>query len=160
MCVNHITQEYHSEEHLTADTCIGWNRNFPSAVKHSLTVRTSGRRGQGGGLEINANNILSEKNSNVSCDFKVCKSVYHRTIQIDHQADATIFQFIILTFIYSSTCFGRSPAHHQELNDCSSSLWLYLRIVVKVVLCSWLGRPAGNKGTLITLKQNKIIQTR
>jgi hypothetical protein len=59
-------------------------------------------------------------------------------IQIDHQPDATIFQFIILTFIYSSTCFGRSPAHHQELNDCSSSLWFYLRIV----LCSWSGRPA------------------
>jgi hypothetical protein len=35
-------------------------------------------------------------------------------IQITHQPDATIFQFIILTFIYSSTCFGRSPAHHQE----------------------------------------------
>ena len=32
-------------------------------------------------------------------------------------------QFIILTFIYSTTCFGRSPAHRQELNDCSSSLW-------------------------------------
>ena len=37
------------------------------------------------------------------------------TIQINHQPDATIFQFIILTFIYSSTCFGRFPAHHQEL---------------------------------------------
>jgi hypothetical protein len=42
-----------------------------------------------------------------------------------------------------STCFGRFPAHHQELNDCSGSLWFYLRIVVIVVLCSWLGRPAG-----------------
>ena len=51
--------------------------------------------------------------------FKVCKSVYHRTIQINHQPDVTIFQFIILTFIYSFTCFRRSPAHHQELNDCS-----------------------------------------
>jgi len=30
---------------------------------------------------------------------KICKSVHHRTIQIDHQPDATIFQFIILTFI-------------------------------------------------------------
>jgi hypothetical protein len=29
--------------------------------------------------------------------------------------------FFIVTFIYSSTCFGRSPAHHQELNDSSSS---------------------------------------
>ena len=27
------------------------------------------------------------------------------------------FQIIILTFVYSSTCFGRCPAHHQELND-------------------------------------------
>ena len=46
------------------------------------------------------------------------------------------FQFIILTFVCSSTCFGRIPAHHQELNDCSGSLWFYLRIVVIV------GRPA------------------
>ena len=74
--------------------------------------------------------------------FKVCKSVHHRTIQINHQPDATIFHFIILTFIYSSTCFGRFPARHQELNDCSGSLWFYLRIVVIVVLCSWSGRPA------------------
>jgi hypothetical protein len=50
-----------------------------------------------------------------------------RVIQINHQPDAKIFQFIILTFIYNSTCFGRCPAHHQELNDCSGSLWFYLR---------------------------------
>jgi hypothetical protein len=57
-------------------------------------------------------------------------------IQINHQPDATVIQFIILTFVYSSACFGRFPAHHQELNDCSGSLWFYLRIVVIVVLCS------------------------
>jgi len=51
-------------------------------------------------------------------------------IQINHQPDATIFQFIILMFVYSSTRFGRFPAHHQELNDCSGSLWFYLRITV------------------------------
>jgi hypothetical protein len=51
-------------------------------------------------------------------------------IQINHQPDATIFQFIILTFVYSSKCFGRFTAHHQELYDCSGSLWFYLRIVV------------------------------
>jgi len=62
--------------------------------------------------------------------------MHHRTIQINHQPDATIFQFIILTFVYSPTCFGRFPAHHQELNDCSGSLWFYLRIVVTVMLCS------------------------
>jgi hypothetical protein len=50
------------------------------------------------------------------------------------------FQFIILMFIYSSTCFGPSPAHHQELSDCSSSLWFYVRIVVIDVQCSWSGR--------------------
>jgi hypothetical protein len=43
------------------------------------------------------------------------------------------FQFIILTFVYSSTCFGRFPAHQQKLNDCSDSFWFYLRIVVTVV---------------------------
>jgi len=62
--------------------------------------------------------------------------VHHRSIQINHQPDTTIFQFIILTFTYSSTCFGLFPAHHQELNDCSGSLWFYLRFVVTVVLCS------------------------
>jgi len=71
---------------------------------------------------------------------RVCKSVHHRTIQINHQPDATIFQFIILTFIYSSTCFGRFPAHHQALNDYNGSLWFYLCIVVTVVLFSWSGR--------------------
>jgi hypothetical protein len=68
--------------------------------------------------------------------------VHHRTIKINHQPDATVFQFIILTFVYSPTCFGRFPAHHQEPNYCSGSLWLYLRIVVTVVLCSWSGRSA------------------
>ena len=47
-------------------------------------------------------------------------------------------QFIILTFIYSSTCFKRPHAYHQELNNCSSSLWFYLRSVVVVGLA---GRP-------------------
>jgi hypothetical protein len=62
-----------------------------------------------------------------------------------------MFLFIILTFVYSSTCFGRFPAHHQELNDCGGSLWFYLRIVVKVVLCSWSGRPAIENNTAVTM---------
>jgi hypothetical protein len=70
--------------------------------------------------------------------------VHHRTIQINHQPNAIIFQFIILKFVHSSTCFGRFPAHHQERNDCSGSLWFCLRIVVIVVLCSWSGRPTTN----------------
>jgi hypothetical protein len=47
--------------------------------------------------------------------------------------------------MYSSTCFGRPHAHHQKLNDCSSSLWFYLRIVVTAVLCSWSGYPHDTK---------------
>jgi hypothetical protein len=70
-------------------------------------------------------------------------------IQINHQPDATVYQFIILTFIYSSTCFGRFPAHHQELNDCSGSLWFYLRVVVIAVLCSWSARSRPEAATAV-----------
>jgi hypothetical protein len=45
------------------------------------------------------------------------------------------FQFIIVTFVYSSTGFGLFPTHHQVLNNCSGRLWFYLRIVVTAVLC-------------------------
>jgi endonuclease V-like protein UPF0215 family len=36
--------------------------------------------------------------------------------------------------MYSSTCFGRPHAHHQKLNNCSSSLWFYRWSVVVAVL--------------------------
>jgi len=32
-------------------------------------------------------------------------------------------QVYYLSFKYSSTCFGHPRAHHQELNNCCSSLW-------------------------------------
>jgi len=51
-------------------------------------------------------------------------------------------QYIVLTFIYSSTCFGRLHTYHQELNNCSSSLWFYLRSVVIAVLLVVVG-PFG-----------------
>jgi hypothetical protein len=38
--------------------------------------------------------------------------VHHRTIQINHQLDATIFQFIILTFV----CL--QPARPRTQHDC------------------------------------------
>ena len=84
--------------------------------------------------------------------------MHHRTIQINHQPDATIFQFIILTFIYSSTCFGRFPAHHQELSDCSGSLWFYLRIVVTAVLCSWSGRPDHEINKAVNKHQDNKLE--
>jgi len=45
-----------------------------------------------------------------------------------------ISQVYYLTFMYGSTCFGRSHGHHQELNNCSSSLWFYRWSVVVAVL--------------------------
>jgi len=51
------------------------------------------------------------------------KFVHHRTIQINHQPNATIFQFIILTFIYSSTCFGLFPAHLRSSMTAVLSCW-------------------------------------
>jgi len=48
-------------------------------------------------------------------------------------------QLCHLTFIYSSTCFGRPHAHHQELNNCSSNLWFYLRSAVIAVLLVVIG---------------------
>jgi hypothetical protein len=80
----------------------------------------------------------------------IFKSVHHRTIQINHQPDATIFHFIILTLVYSSTCFRHFPAHHQDLNDCSGSLWFYLRIVVTSMLCLWSGRPNHKHSMTVT----------
>jgi hypothetical protein len=62
-----------------------------------------------------------------------------KSIQINHQLDATISPVYYLTFIFNSTCFGRPHAHHQELNNCSSSLWFYLRSVVIAVLSVVVG---------------------
>ena len=62
-----------------------------------------------------------------------------------NQPDATISPVYYLTFTYSSTCFGRPHAHHQELNNCSSGLWFYLRSVVIAVLLVVVGQVMGNR---------------
>jgi hypothetical protein len=46
--------------------------------------------------------------------------------------------------MYSSTCFGRLHACHQELNNCSSSLWFYGWSVVIAVLMMVVG-PHNNQ---------------
>jgi hypothetical protein len=77
--------------------------------------------------------------------------VHNRTIQTNHQPEATIFQFIFLKFVYISTCFGRFPAHRQEINDCRGSLWFYLRIVVTVVLLFVVGPASREKELCLKL---------
>jgi len=56
-----------------------------------------------------------------------------------NQLDTTTSQVYYLTFMYSSTCFGRPHVHHQELNNCSSSLWFYRWNVVIAVLLVVVG---------------------
>jgi hypothetical protein len=41
--------------------------------------------------------------------------------------------------MYRSICFWRPHAHHQELNNCSSSLWFYRWSVVVAVLLVVVG---------------------
>jgi len=94
--------------------------------------------------------------TNCIIKWKAGESNWYKAIQINHQPDATIFQFIILTFIYSSTCFELFPTHHQELNNCSGSLWFCLRIVVTVVLCSWSDRPAETCWAVNKRQDNKL----
>jgi hypothetical protein len=64
-----------------------------------------------------------------------------KIIQINHKPDAPIFPVFYLTFIYRSTRFRRPHVHHQELKNCCSSLWFYLRSVVKAVLLVVMARP-------------------
>jgi hypothetical protein len=75
-----------------------------------------------------------------------CVASIKRNIHIHIQQDATLhslnksptrcnnFPVYYPDVYYRSTRFGRFPTHYQELNDCKSSLWFYLRIVLIVVL--------------------------
>ena len=55
-----------------------------------------------------------------------------------------ISQVYYLTFMYGSTCFGCPHAHHQELNNSSSSLWFYRWSVVAAVLLDVIGPDRPN----------------
>jgi len=56
-----------------------------------------------------------------------------------NQLDATISQVYYLTLMYSLTCSGRSHTYHQELNNCSSSLWFCRWSLVIAVLLVVVG---------------------
>ena len=63
-------------------------------------------------------------------------------LQINHQLDATISPFYYHDVYLQLNMFLASSLHHEELNNCSSSLWFYLRSVVIAVLLLVVG-PAG-----------------
>ena len=72
--------------------------------------------------------------------FKVYKSLHYHTIQINQPTRCNNLSSLLLDVIYSSTCFGRPHAHHQELDNCSSSLWFNRCSVVIAVLLVGRGR--------------------
>jgi hypothetical protein len=68
------------------------------------------------------------------------------------------FQFIILTFIYSSTRFGRPHTHQQELKNSNGSLWFYLRSVVTAVLLVVVGPVITGPTTTSTTAITKLLR--
>jgi hypothetical protein len=76
----------------------------------------------------------------------ICKRRHNKLFKEINQPDATVSQVYYWTFMYSSTRVGRPHAHHQELNNCSSSLWFYRWSVVIAVLFVVVG-PAGTTTT-------------
>jgi len=68
--------------------------------------------------------------------------VHHRTIQINHQPDATIFQFFYPDVYLQLNMFRAFSRPLSGARWLQRQPWLYLRIVVTVLLCSWWGRPA------------------
>jgi hypothetical protein len=79
---------------------------------------------------------LEKNESQIShnVNFKFVSLCTIRWFKWINQPVATIPPVYYLMFIYSSTCFGRPHDHHQELSNCSSSLWFYLRSVVTALL--------------------------
>jgi hypothetical protein len=77
---------------------------------------------------------------------KIYKSVHHHIFQISQPTRYNDFSSILLDVMCSSTCFGRPHAHHQELNNCSRSLWFYRWSVVVTVLLVAVG-PTGPTAT-------------
>jgi len=63
------------------------------------------------------------------------------------------FSSFLLDVYLQLNMFWASYAHHQELNNCSSSLWFYLWSVVIAVLLVMVG-PAGPTTTNSTAKNS------
>jgi hypothetical protein len=75
--------------------------------------------------------------------FKICKSVHHRTIKKNHQADATIFSVyypdVFFTALHVWDVFP--PIIRSSMTAVAASGFTFVSVVT-VVLCSWAGRTA------------------
>ena len=91
----------------------------------------------------------------------LCTKMRCRQIKWINQPDAAISQVYYLSFKYSSTCFGHPHAHHQELNNCSSSLWFYrwnVLVAVLLVVVGPVGRPAQPRPTALLLPTRSTVK--
>jgi hypothetical protein len=72
-----------------------------------------------------------------------------------NQIEAAFSQVYYLTFMYSSTCFGRPHTHHQELNNFSRSLWFnrWNVVVAVLLIVVRLTGPTTTNSSAITLLQ-------
>jgi hypothetical protein len=106
--------------------------------------------GRGGEYKMDA-----KQRAHKSVDWKFARQCIIIQFKYINQIDATVSQVYYLTFIYSSTCFGCPHAHHQELNNRSSSLWFYLCSLVIAVLLVVVGPadPTTTNSTAITTLQ-------
>jgi hypothetical protein len=69
--------------------------------------------------------------------------VHHRTIQINHQPDATIFQFIILTFFTAQHVSGIfPPIIRSSITAVAASGFISYRGDSRAVVRGRAGRPA------------------
>ena len=100
---------------------------------------------------------INKQNSIWSCwvmpknlSFNVCQSLgevedFFQAFQINQPTRWTISQVYYLMSMCGSTCFGHSHAHHQELDNCGSSLWFYCWSVVVAVLLVVVGPVITNE---------------
>ena len=110
---------------------IGVSAEFHTKKEHSGPVMVHGRWT----CSVKCDDLLEQ--TDITLKF-ASPCIIRQFKQITNQMQQFL-QFIILTFIYSSTCFWRPHAHPQELNNCSSSLWFYLRSVVIALLLVVVG---------------------
>ena len=90
-------------------------------------------------------NLIISANNNWWCkELKI--NIRFNSNKIANQRISPVYY---LMFIYCSTCSGRPRPHHQELHNCSSSLWFYRWSVVVAVLMVLVG-PAGPTTTIST----------
>jgi hypothetical protein len=89
------------------------------------------------------------RNANGKCLFKckVCKSMHKFQINQPTRCKNVSSLLLEVYSYYISTCFGRPHSHHQEINNCSSSLWFYSWSVVVALLLVVVGpsRPDHNQ---------------